>query len=75
MQFPLALLVVSATVAFALPENEKPQSLDLHRTTGWKWTSSLRSLLQVDARPNEEYHESQQSSLRSRISRRRRNHP
>lgn len=71
MQFLLALYIalISATVAFASPENEKPQGLN---ATRWKyWPSSLRSLLQVDIRPNEEYHESQQSSFRSRISRRR----
>lgn len=69
MQFPLALLaVLFATVAFASPENEKPHGLNLHGATSW--ASSLRSLFQVDTRPND--HESQKTfKFPSRISRRR----
>jgi hypothetical protein len=68
MQFLLALLaVLSATVVFASPDNEKPQGLNLHGATSW---TSLRSLFQVDTRPND--HESQKSfTFPSRISRRR----
>lgn len=77
MHFPLALHVVllSATVTFALAENEKPQGLNFHRATSW--TSSLRSLFQVasDTRSNEEYHHDEsQPSFSSRIYRRRRRH-
>lgn len=77
---PAFLAVLSATVAFASLENEKPQDLNLHQATRWgSWPSSLRSLFQVDTRPkNDDYHdESQQSSFRSRITRRRhsRYHP
>lgn len=85
MQFLLALHIalITATVVFASPENAKPlaQDLNLHQATRWKvWPSSLRNLLKLDTRPNEEHHEShesQQFSFRSRISRRRHNryHP
>lgn len=75
---PAFLAVLFATVAFASLENEKSQDLNLYQATKWKWPS-LRSLFQVDTRSKyEEHHdESQQSSFRSRISRRRhsRYHP
>ncbi|KAF8802034.1 hypothetical protein BYT27DRAFT_7261479 [Phlegmacium glaucopus] len=75
MQLPLALLFATATVAFAMPDNEPPEGLNLHQGTIWRWPSSLRNLLIT--RPNAQCHEStQQSSFRSRIMpRRRRNHP
>ena len=77
MQFlPVFLAVLYATATLALPEDEKPQGLNLHRATSW--TSSLRSFLQADTRLNEEYHElePQPSLTPSRIyHRRRRFHP
>ena len=68
MQFLLALLaVLSATVVFASPENEKPQGLNLHGATSW---TSLRNLFHVKTQPID--HESQQTfKFPSRISRRR----
>lgn len=75
MQFLLALLaVLSVTVAFALPENEKSQGLNPHHDGAKSWTSSLRNLFHVDTRPIADDHESQPEQpfkFPSRISRRR----